>query len=128
MAGSSNRFHSLDRVASVDVFDCQTCGACCVSPYTGDAYVALDDDEATRLTLAQLPVILQRQGGDSPEVVPKLATKLSANAMNVCVALEGIAGSRCGCGIYEARPNACRQFEAGSKVCREARRRIGLPC
>jgi Fe-S-cluster containining protein len=128
MAGSSNRFRSLDRLESSDAFDCQSCGACCLSPYTGNAYVALADDEATRLTSLQLPVILQRQGGDPPEVVPKLGTKLSANAMNICVALEGSAGSRCRCSVYEARPLACRQFEVGSKVCREARRRIGLPC
>ena len=107
-------------------FDCQTCGACCVSPYTGDAYVALDDDEATRLTLAQLPVILQRQGGEPPEVVSKLGTKLSANATNVCAAFGGIVGSTCFCGIYEERPTACRQFEVGGKACREARRSMGF--
>ena len=107
-------------------FDCQACGACCVSPYSGDAYVALDESEAARLALAQLPVILQRQGGDTPEYLPKLGTKPSADAMNVCVALGGIVGSTCFCGIYEGRPNACRQFEVGGKACREARRRVGF--
>src|SRR5688572_13354927 len=107
-------------------FDCQSCGACCVSPYSGDAYVALDDREATRLTLAHLPVILQRQGGDPPEFLPRLGTKLGANATNVCAAFGGIVRSMCFCGIYEERPNACRQFEAGGKACREARQRIGF--
>ena len=107
-------------------FDCRACGACCVSPYTGDAYVALDDSEAARLALEQVPVIFQRQGGDPPEYVPKLGTKLNADATNVCAALGGIVGSECFCGIYQVRPKACRQFEVGGKACREARRRIGL--
>ena len=106
-------------------FDCQTCGACCVSPYSGDAYVALDESEAARLALAQLPVILQRQGGDPPEYVPKLGTKLSVDSTRVCAAFAGIVRSACFCGIYEGRPNACRQFEVGGKACREARRRVG---
>ena len=107
-------------------FDCEVCGACCVSPYSGDAYVALDDSEAARLALAQLPVILQPQGGDPLEYLPKLGTKLSADATKVCAALGGIVGSTCFCGIYEGRPNACRQFEVGGKACREARRRVGF--
>jgi Fe-S-cluster containining protein len=107
-------------------FDCQTCGACCVSPYTGDAYVALHDSEVSRMTMAQLPVILQRQGGEPPEFLPRLGTKRNANAMNVCAAFEGDARSTCSCSIYESRPNACRQFEAGGAACREARRLIGI--
>jgi Fe-S-cluster containining protein len=107
-------------------FDCQACGACCVSPYRGDTYVALDESEAARLASARLPVIFQRQGGDPPEYVPKLGTKRSDQAMNVCVALGGVVGSTCFCGIYQVRPNACRQFEVGGKACLEARRRIGL--
>ena len=108
-------------------FDCQACGACCASPYTGDAYVALDESEAARLALAQLPVIFQQQGGDPPSYVPKLGTKLSADATNVCSAFEGIVGSRCFCGIYEVRPNACRQFAVGGKACLEARARHFRP-
>jgi len=97
-----------------------------VSPYSGDAYVALDDSDVSRITQAQLPVIFQRQGGDAPEFLPKLGAKLSANAMNVCVAFDGSAGATCSCRIYEGRPSACRQFEAGSHGCREARRRLGI--
>ena len=107
-------------------FDCQTCGACCASPYSGEAYVALNDSEATRLTSAQLPVILQRQGGDPPEVLLKLGTKLDRNSLKVCAAFEGVVGATCFCGIYEARPGACRQFQAGGPACREARRRMAV--
>jgi Fe-S-cluster containining protein len=97
-----------------------------VSPYSGDAYVALSDSEVRRMTLAQLPVILQRQGGEPPEFLPRLGTKVSAGAMTVCAAFEGNARSACSCSIYESRPNACRQFEAGSAACREARRLVGI--
>lgn len=38
------------------------------------------ESEATRLTLLQLPVIFQRQGGDPPEFLPKLGTKLDRQA------------------------------------------------
>jgi Fe-S-cluster containining protein len=113
-------------VESLAEFDCQTCGACCVSPNTGDAYVALSDSEATRMTWAQLPVILQRQGGDPPEFLPKLGTKLDANAMNVCAAFGGVVRSTCFCSIYADRPQACRQFDVGGNACREARRKVGL--
>jgi Fe-S-cluster containining protein len=107
-------------------FNCQTCGACCSSPYSGEAYVALTDDEATRLIRAQLPVILQRQGGDPPEFLPRLGTKLDANAAKVCAAFGGVVGSTCVCTIYEERPSACRQFEVGGRQCREERRRMGV--
>jgi Fe-S-cluster containining protein len=97
-----------------------------VSPYSGDAYVALHASEVRRMTLAQLPVILQRQGGEPPEFVPRLGTKWDAHAIKVCVAFEGDARSTCSCGIYESRPDTCRQFEAGSVACREARRLVGV--
>lgn len=31
------------------------------------------------------------------------------------------------CGVYEARPQVCRDFEAGSPRCQEARKLSGLP-
>jgi uncharacterized protein len=112
--------------APVRQFDCQICGACCVSPYSGGAYVSLDDREAARMLVAHLPVILQRQGGDPPEFLPKLGTKPSGNGMKACAAFQGNAGSTCSCSIYEGRPSVCRQFEAGSHACRDARRLIGV--
>jgi Fe-S-cluster containining protein len=86
----------------------------------------LNESEATRLTSARLPVILERQGGDPPDFLPKLGTKLNAHATKVCAAFEGVAGSTCFCGIYPERPSACRQFEMGGRACRETRRRMGV--
>ena len=44
-----------------------------------------------------------------------------------CAALTGRVGERVACGIYEWRPSPCREFEAGSDACAQARRRHRLP-
>jgi Fe-S-cluster containining protein len=38
-----------------------------------------------------------------------------------CAALNGRVGAQVSCAVYERRPGACRQFQAGSKVCDYAR-------
>ena len=43
-----------------------------------------------------------------------------------CAALTGRLGERAACGIYEWRPNPCREFEEGSDACAQARRRHRL--
>ncbi len=43
-----------------------------------------------------------------------------------CAALSGRIGEKATCGIYEWRPNPCREFEEGSDACAQARRRHGL--
>jgi Fe-S-cluster containining protein len=111
----------------VDTYDCQTSGACCFSPWTGDGYVRLYDIDLDRLQAISLPVIFQEQGyGDPPEVIPKLGTKDDGLGGRVCIAFEGRAGESCGCGIYTSRPEACRRFEVGGLLCQQARRRMGL--
>jgi hypothetical protein len=42
-------------------------------------------------------------------------------------ALMGHIGIRATCGIYEWRPNPCREFEEGSAACAAARARHGFP-
>ena len=44
-----------------------------------------------------------------------------------CAALVGRIGERASCGIYEWRPNPCRELEPGSDACGKARARHGLP-
>ena len=41
--------------------------------------------------------------------------------------LTGRVGERTACGIYEWRPNPCRELEPGSHGCEKARARRGLP-
>ena len=38
-----------------------------------------------------------------------------------CIALQGTVGACVSCKIYEARPQACRNFQPGSPLCLEAR-------
>lgn len=112
----------------VSEYDCQTCGACCNSPWTGAGYVTLCDIDLERLRPTGLPVVHQIQGyGDPPEVIAKLGTKFDALGRRVCMALDGRAGRNCSCSVYDRRPDACRRFEVGGELCRTARRRLGLP-
>ncbi len=39
-----------------------------------------------------------------------------------CVFLRGTVGSRCSCRIYATRPDVCREFKAGSRICADVRR------
>jgi uncharacterized protein len=43
-----------------------------------------------------------------------------------CCALGGKLGEAVSCGIYEWRPNPCRELEPGSDACLRARARHGL--
>jgi Fe-S-cluster containining protein len=104
------------------VYDCQTCGACCVHPASavGGAYIHLTDDEERRMKRLSLSVI--QKGGES-----FLGARPGPGSRPVCVAFAGRVGGWCGCSIYEDRPHICRQFEAGDALCLEARERAGLP-
>src|SRR5687767_197903 len=109
-------------------FDCQSCGACCLSPWDAVGYVRLNDGDVDRLASTGLPVIAEEQPGwdGEPEPLCRLATVHDERRQRVCVALGGTAGEHCSCGVYEVRPDACRRFEAGSALCRAARRGLGL--
>lgn len=110
----------------MSVFDCQLCGACCISPWTGAGYVRLYPEDLARLSEAGLPVVREETDWYGPEGIVKLLTRRDDGGRRACVAFEGSAGGPCSCSIYERRPNVCRQFEPGSDLCLEARRRVGL--
>jgi uncharacterized protein len=95
---------------------CQTCGACCAS-FRVDFSVYES----------------QAEGGSVPE---GLSVEVTAHTCRMrgtdhspprCAALMGTLGDKVACGIYEWRPSPCREFEAGSEPCLQARRRLGLP-
>jgi Fe-S-cluster containining protein len=99
-----------------DPHPCLTCGACCAA-YRVD-FSAFELDE---------------QGGPVPS---GLAVEVTGNTCRMrgtdhapprCAALSGTIGVRVACGIYEWRPNPCRELEAGSDACQRARARHGLP-
>lgn len=70
-----------------------------------------------------LPVIVMIDEG---ERIVLLGTRLNRQGHRVCRALEGRVGKRVECSIYESRPGLCREFEAGSPECLQARRAVGI--
>lgn len=94
---------------------CLSCGACCA---------------AFRVDFSAHE--LQSEGGTVPD---GLAVPLTTSLCRMrgtdhqpprCAALSGQLGMRVNCGIYEWRPNPCRELEAGSDGCNRARLRHGL--
>jgi Fe-S-cluster containining protein len=104
--------------------DCITCGACCASPFVGEGYIQVNAEEEKRLDRLGLPVLEVMPGPDDRIVL--LGTKENRQGDRVCVALDGRVGKQVFCTIYEHRPSLCRQFEAGSPECFEARRAAGV--
>jgi Fe-S-cluster containining protein len=94
---------------------CTVCGACCASFRVDFSVQELDS-----------------QGGSVPE---GLAVEVADHTCRLrgtdhtpprCAALTGRIGERVACGIYEWRPNPCRELEPGSNGCARARLRHGL--
>lgn len=94
---------------------CQTCGACCAS-FRVDFSVYESEEMGGRvpsgLAMELTDTLCRLRGTDH---TPPL-----------CAALTGKVGVKASCGIYEWRPNPCREFEEGSDACAMARRRHGL--
>ena len=98
-----------------DALDCLHCGACCAS---------FRVDFSVQET--------QAEGGVVPD---GLAVAVNSSTCRLrgtdhqpprCAALTGRVGERVACGIHEWRPSPCREFEAGSDACAQARQRHGL--
>ena len=90
-------------------YDCQKCGACCSFKWSWPIFKR-DRSDATGI-----PAEMQRT--DYP---------LMKTENNRCVALEGEVGTAVKCSVYNCRPTACRLFEPGSKLCLEARSKLGI--
>jgi Fe-S-cluster containining protein len=91
------------------MYDCQSCGACCSHKWS---WPILKKD---RSDAVNIPSDLVRE--DYP---------LMKTTGNRCTALIGSVGCYTACSIYHDRPLACRRFEAGSDLCKEARNAAGL--
>lgn len=112
--------------------DCQDCGACCREAYHSVTVSVRDP------VVWKQPALIVRHGhrfeilregprcaalrdgreGDKQQDAP-LAPSGSAPAATAVRPLFG-------CTIYDDRPRACRDFEAGGRHCLVARRRVGL--
>lgn len=108
------------------VFDCRSCGACCIGN--------LDDDSGfacvTRVDRAAMSPHVRRRlhvlnvGGESYYSTP---TTYSEEFGSSCSFLRGTPGRRVSCGIYASRPEVCRKYRPGSGGCISARLDLGLP-
>jgi Fe-S-cluster containining protein len=99
-----------------DPHPCQTCGACCASYRVDFAVYELDEMGGT------VPA------GLAVEVNGSTCRMRGTDHVPIrCAALTGKVGERVACGIYEWRPNPCRELEPGSYGCEKARARHGLP-
>lgn len=101
--------------------DCRTCGACCAAPDGETTFVAVD-----RVDLARLgPREAKRLVVLDPTIPSGLAmavTTPSGERRPRCACLEGALGARVTCTVYEVRPEACRDVQAGDAWCLESRR------
>jgi Fe-S-cluster containining protein len=81
------------------IFDCRKCGACC-----GEQLIVLTSRDA------RVPVAMRSPDGC-----------WLGQQSGRCVALAGRIGIDPRCTIYEARPEMCRAFGAGSAHCQMIR-------
>ncbi|HSW16413.1 MAG TPA: YkgJ family cysteine cluster protein [Ramlibacter sp.] len=94
---------------------CLSCGACCASFRVDFAADEVDE-----------------HGGPVPAGLAVEVTQHTSRMRGTdhspprCAALTGRIGVKAACGIYEWRPSPCREFEAGSAACQQARARHGV--
>ena len=94
--------------------DCLTCGACCTFLFV--VGVKAHDDAP--------PETVWNVTDESGEIVIDSYLKRDAATL-FCASLKPTANGKMPCGIYERRPQTCRNFEAGSDKCHALRRIYG---
>ena len=90
---------------------CTACGACCASfrvDFSVQELASQSGSVPDGLTVEVNSTTCRMRGTD--HTPPR------------CAALTGRIGERVACGIYEWRPNPCRELEPGSDACLQARR------
>ena len=94
------------------IVNCLDCGACCREAYHSVTVSVRD------------PVVWKQ-----PELIMRTGHRFEIRREGArCAALSGEVArpGSFSCAIYEDRPRACRDFEAGGRHCLVARRRVGL--
>ena len=99
-------------------FDCQKCGACCLSFDVVLLSQAECDAYERNPRLLSLTVI-HPVGGAQWRFMAR------TQETGQCMALGGKLGD-CGCTIYEDRPDLCRKFPSGGPECIEVRKKFGM--
>ena len=100
------------------IFDCRTCGACCVNlpenraeGFSSWVEVEPDDPLLRRTDLVRKHVVRDADG------VPHL--RLADDGR--CLALAGALGRAVRCTIYRDRPSPCRRVQPGDALCQRYR-------
>lgn len=94
-----------------DLFDCQTCGACCAHAADWPRFSLETDAE-----IAAIPVAMV--------AADESGMKFEDGR---CAALTGEVGKHVGCAVYAARPHVCRACMPGDDECIIARSARGFP-
>lgn len=103
------------------MMDCEKCGACCVA-FNGEPYRALVSD----IEKDKIPEFAKKWIFHSSEAGDAIRTKINADGLSVCRALDGVVGQSVQCVVYETRPMTCRQFTEESKNCHKNRSLAGI--
>lgn len=113
--------------------DCTRCGVCCVYTHARvDLIQPKVGDEHPAPWRSYVEVYFKDDVNDRQELLDVFDDcGVTWNCMRMeipegrtqpqCVALRGQLGEAVECSIYENRPTVCREFEPGSKECRDAR-------
>lgn len=115
---TGKRTKNIITPADSPIPDCQTCGACCVFFLC----VAVNENGYQTPPEYVWQVTREAAGG---EITVDRFMRRDEEKLN-CTALVGTLGENVGCGIYENRPQVCRDFEAGSDKCHALRRAYGI--
>ena len=100
--------------------DCRSCGACCYGDEMWIHVMASDDARLGEQDGVRHLTVLTQHGRGYVACSMKMVG-------GRCIAFrDQLADGGCGCSIYEARPDICREFQAGSADCLAARRRRGI--
>ncbi len=104
---------------SAPVPDCRTCGACC---YGDERWIKLERGDDDRLGDLHAKVTVWVEHGRG------YRSRAMRMAQGRCVAYSDALPDGCGvgCSIYGVRPAVCRELDAGSVGCLEARARGGI--
>lgn len=94
-----------------DIFDCQTCGACCAYSADWPRFSMESDEEIAAIPEA---MIAKDESGMKFE-------------NGRCAALTGQVGKHVGCAVYSVRPHVCRTCMPGDEECKIARAEFGFP-
>lgn len=116
--------------------ECESCGLCCL--YFAGIPICPPPSPQPPPQFVQIGrVHYTSRSGRTPELAAEPAVPTDRYMLKVqdplwpkatrCAALVGTQKEKVSCQVYSDRPEACRDFDAGSELCLEIRKWGGLP-